>query len=123
VCALLYATLSFPKTHCGSCLGQLKRIGADVNSGLYKRLVVSPPGAEMGMVIVIVPHRKLFRCMVDHQSKLHSFSPLAQTLVGFIGAIRMTGGNRSILQTSRKLKEVSRGNCVSFLRCNARAGS
>src|SRR5213080_1714371 len=76
--SVLYAALSIPEAHCCSCLGHFKRIGPDVHSGIDERPVVSPPSAEMRIAIVVLAHVKLFGCMVDHQSKLHQFSPMAQ---------------------------------------------
>src|SRR5580700_2016518 len=58
--AILHAAFSFPETNRRSCLGHFKRTSADVDTGLDKRLVVSPPGAEMRIVIVVFPHGKLF---------------------------------------------------------------
>src|SRR5258708_39636193 len=45
----------------------------------------------MRIAIVVLPHRKLFRCMVDHQSKLHRFSPLAQLSLALPAPIRYDG--------------------------------
>jgi hypothetical protein len=45
--AILHAPLSFPETHRRPCLGHFKRISDHVDAGLDKRLVVSPPGAEI----------------------------------------------------------------------------
>jgi hypothetical protein len=59
--AILHTALSFLKAHRRSCLGHLKCIGADVDAGLDERLVVSPPGTEMRIVIVVLPQGKLFR--------------------------------------------------------------
>jgi hypothetical protein len=61
VWAILHTALSFLKTHRRSCLGHLKCIGTDVDAGLDERLVVSPLGAEMRIVIGVLPHGKLFR--------------------------------------------------------------
>src|SRR5206468_12653037 len=65
--------------------------------------------AEMRIAIVVLPHRKLFRCMVDHQSKLHRFSPLAQLSLALPASIRMTDEKRSILQPSENLLRISTG--------------
>jgi len=43
--------------------------------------------------------------MVDHQSKLHRFSPLAQLSLALPAPIRMTGEKRSIRQISGNLPE------------------
>src|SRR5712664_2107217 len=59
--AILHAALSFLETYRRSCLGHFKRIGANVDACLDERLVVSPPGAEMRIAIVVLPHGKLFR--------------------------------------------------------------
>src|SRR5438093_1004853 len=103
VWAILHAALSFSKTHCCCCFGHLKCVGTDVDVGLDERLIVSPPGAQMSVVILVFPHGKLFRRMIDQQSKLHQFSPLAQlsSAVGlYRPPIHMTGENRSIRQIS-----------------------
>src|SRR2546429_13868 len=100
---ILHAALSLLKTYGRSRLRHFKSIGADVDAGLDERLVVSPPSAEMRIAIVVLPHRKLFRCMVDHQSKLHRFFPLAQLSLALPAPNRMTGEKRSILQRSQNL--------------------
>src|SRR5258705_2696840 len=84
--SILHSALSFLNTHRRSCLGRFKRIGTNVHSGLDQSFVVSSPGAEMRIVVVLRPHSKRFRCMVDQQSKLHWFSPLGQLTSAFIGA-------------------------------------
>src|ERR1700730_8667802 len=106
---ILHAALSLLKTYGRSRLRRFKSIGSDVDAGLDERLVVRPPSAEMRIAIVVLPHRKLFRCMVDHQSKLHRFSPLAQLSLALPAPIRMTGEKWSILQPSQNLLRISTG--------------
>src|SRR5205823_6134174 len=48
---------------------------ANVDSGLDKRTVVGPPGAQMRVVIIVLAHVELFGRVIDHQSKLHPCSP------------------------------------------------
>jgi hypothetical protein len=59
----------------------------------------------MRIVVIVRPHGKLFLRMVDHQSKLHQFSPAARISSASAAAIGMTAENRSIRQTSGNLKE------------------
>src|SRR5258708_12432825 len=103
----MHAALTLLKPYGRASLRRFKSVGADVDAGVDERLVVRPPSAEMRIAIVVLPHRKLFRCMVDHQSKLHRFSPLAQLSLGLPAPIRMTGEKRSILQPSQSLLRIS----------------
>src|SRR5438046_2997592 len=59
--AILHAPLSFLDAHRRSCFGQFQCVSADVDLGLHERLVVSAPGAEMRIAIVVLAHGKLFR--------------------------------------------------------------
>jgi hypothetical protein len=47
--------------------------------------------------------------MVDHQGKLHAFSPLAQLETTLPAPICMTDGKRSILQALRSMRSFKRG--------------
>jgi hypothetical protein len=58
--AILYVPLSFLKPHRGPSLRSLKWIAADKDAGFDERLVVRPPGAELGIGFVVIPCRKSF---------------------------------------------------------------
>src|SRR5712692_6863332 len=58
--AILYAPLSFLKSHRSPCLRHFKWVAADVDAGLDESLVVRPPGAEVGIGFVAIPCRKSF---------------------------------------------------------------
>ena len=58
--AILYASLSFLKSHRGPSLRRLKWIATNVDAGFDERLVVRPPGTEVGIGFVVIPCRKSF---------------------------------------------------------------
>jgi hypothetical protein len=59
--AILYVPLSFLKSHRGPSLRTSKWIATDEDAGFDERLVVGPPGTEIGIVfVVVIPYRKSF---------------------------------------------------------------
>src|SRR5262249_56809733 len=107
--AILHAPPSFLKTHRRPGLGQFKRIAADVDAGLDQRLVVSPPGAEIGIAVVVFSDGEGFGGFMDQQGKLHQFSPIAQLPEGFDAPNRMTDENRSIRQILKNPQKLQAG--------------
>src|SRR5262249_24536384 len=74
--AILHAPLSFPYPHGSSCCRHLQWFAADVNASLKQRLVVGPPGTNVGIVLVVVAARsKSLRRFVYQQCELHHLSP------------------------------------------------
>jgi hypothetical protein len=102
--AILYAPLSFLKSHCGSSLRHFKRIASDIGAGFDESLMVCPPRTGVGIGSVALSRGKSSGDSMTSKANCISFL-LWERIPVLLASEHITDGKLPIRHSSGNLSE------------------